>query len=433
MVMTMTHDQLGRPYLYVANKEAGLTIYDILTISSPTAVDTVPTSLYDTLDVMSLTQDGNYLYLAVGNHFTNPQQGGLAIVDVIDPTKPVLTDYYVVPASGSGAGIVKVEGNYAYLGAMKSGLVILDVSNKNAITFVSQFVPDINYPVSSPNPDLYNVRGMAVKNSIVYLCYDAGGLRIINCTDKLNPVETGRYANPATYIPINLPRAYNNIILNDSLVYIAVDYCGLEVLNVSDTGNITLTGWWNPYNCPDNNWFTSPSHTNEMHFDQSCKVLFVSTGKSDMIVIDVSDPTQPDSCNFYGGVSNNIGTWGVSSYQNEIYLSYVCAVIPFSSNWTGVKILTSWPCSGTNIKELNSNEFSIYPNPAENELNIQASVSLDEAEITIFNTLGQPVKIISKIEGRQLTIDTKELSIGIYFIVLRNDKIQAKSKFIIGK
>jgi hypothetical protein len=109
MVMTMMHDEMNRPYLYVANIEAGLKIYEILTISSPSLVATIPTTMFDTLDVMNVSQNGNYLYLAIGNSFTNPQEGGIAIVDVTNPTMPLVPDYYVVPNSSSGGGIVNGE------------------------------------------------------------------------------------------------------------------------------------------------------------------------------------------------------------------------------------------------------------------------------------------------------------------------------------
>lgn len=434
MTMTMMHDDLNRDYLYVANKEAGLKIYDISTITAPSLVATVTVNLFDSLHVMNVSQSGNYLYLALGNTFTNAQSGGMAIVDVTNPLVPVVTDYYVVPNSTSGGGIVKVEGNYAYFGAMKNGLFILDVTDKNSIQFVSQLVPEINYPpITNPNPNYYNAKGMEVKNSIVYLCYDGGGLRIINCTNKLSPLETGHWCNPVMYSPLDHPKAYNNIILDDSLVYLAVDYCGLEVVNIADTSNITLEGWWNPYNCPNNNWFSSPVHANEIQYNKPCKQIFLSTGKSDMMVVDVSNPAQPDSCNFYGGVSNSLGTWGMGLYQNQIYLSYICAIVPFPSNWTGVKILTYDPCSSVGIDEQSKTEFSIYPNPAQNEIKIQTSINLNNAELTIINSLGQSVKNIKKINGKIITIDNHELSNGLYFILLINENKQATGKLIIDK
>ncbi len=418
MVMTMMHDNLARPYLYVANKEAGLKIYDITSIASPLPVASVPISLYDSLDVMNVSQDGNYLYLALGNSFTSPQKAGMAIVDVTDPLLPAITDFYVLQSSSSGAGIVKVEGNYAYLGAMQSGLIILDITDKNNIIFSSQFIPGINYPpVANPDQTKINARGMEVKNSIVYLCYDAGGIRIINCTDKLLPVETGHWCNPAMYTPFDHPKAYNNIVLNDTLAYVAVDYAGMEVLNISDTSNISLLGWWNPYSAPNSNWFTSAVHGNEIYYESTCKKVFMSTGKSDMMVIDVADPLNPDSCNFYGGTSNNIGTCGINLYQNQLYLSYICAVIPFASNWTGVKILTYDACSATSINEdLPYHETPVvFYDPSQHEIRIPKNQIRDDS-FMMFNIYGERIMVNYQSGEEKILIKTDNLACGLYFL-----------------
>lgn len=430
MVVTMLHDQNNLPYLYIANKEAGLKIYNISAIATPSLVATVPTTLYDTLEVMNVSQNGNYLFLALGNSFTNPQKGGMAIVDVTIPTAPVVTDFYVVPASNSGGGIVKVEGNYAYFGAMKSGLVVLDVTNKNNIQFVSQFVPGITFPpISNPNPNYYNARGMEVKNSIVYLCYDGGGLRIINCTNKSVPVETGRWCNPVMYTPLDHPKAYNNIVLDDTLAYIAVDYAGMEVLNVSDTSNMTLEGWWNPYNAPNANWFGCNVHANEIQYEKNCKRIFISTGKSDMHVIDVSNPAQPDSCNFYGGVSNNLGTWGIGMWQNEIYLSYICAVIPFGSNLTQVTLLTYNSCT-VEIEEQETDEINIFPIPASDKITIESQYNLNFSNVTVINTLGQIFNPAFRQSGNKIEINVSELSAGFYFLKMNYDEKEVTKKFV---
>ncbi len=430
-VLTMQHDNLDRPFLYVANTSAGLSIYDITDIQSPLLVNTIPISELGSLNVMNLSQEGNYLYLALGNHFTNPQQGGMAIIDVTAPYFAYVTDYYIVPDSESGSGIVKVEDDYAYLCAMKSGLIIMDVTDKSDILFVSQFVPDINFPAPNPNPDFYNSRGLELRNCIAYLCHDAGGLRIINCEDKENPYQTGQYANPATFDPFNLPRAYNNIVLDDSLAYVSVDYCGIEVINISDTSEMILSGWWNPYNCPQNNWFTSPSHANELALDKECDRLFVSTGKSDMMVLDVSNPTDPDSCNYFGGVSNDIGTWGLSRYQNQIYLSYICTIIPFSSTWTGVKILSYNPCTSNISTNENLEKLIVYPNPASSEISIQGLSTKNNIEMEIENSIGQIVKAIQVSSNEDVHIDVSSLSPGLYFLRIPDNEMLTVSRFIV--
>ena len=126
--MTIEHDQLNRDYIYVAGKEAGLLIYDIS--GTPNKVKTITKNQFDTLDVMSVTQSGNYLYIALGNSFTNGQYSGMAIVDISTPTTAVITDLWKkTSGSKTGGGQVKVEGNYAYLGAM-SGFFISSLGYK---------------------------------------------------------------------------------------------------------------------------------------------------------------------------------------------------------------------------------------------------------------------------------------------------------------
>jgi hypothetical protein len=337
--MTAKHDQQGRNYLYVAAKEGGCKVYDIS--STPQLLKTITISQLGSLEVMNLSQSGNFLFLALGNHFgTAAQNPGMAIIDVSDPANPVVKSVWKDNTKTGGAGIVETEGNYAYLGAMKNGLIIFDISDKTTPIVKSTFVPSIYYPDANPDPTKINARGMTIRNDLVYLCYDAGGLRIIDVTNKQNPVEAGKYSNP---VMNGKPRAYNNIVVNGSYAYIAVDYCGMEILDISNTQNIQLVSWWNPWNCETNpsNWFSSNGHANEIALDNINKLVFISSGKSDLQVASVNDPANPLHKYEYGGINNDIGTWGVSISNNSIYLSYICNPLPFpfSSNWTGIKIL----------------------------------------------------------------------------------------------
>ena len=428
MAMTMQHDAQDRPYLYVAKKEGGFDVYDVSDIKNPTLKKNIPLSSLGNMHVMNVSQQGNYLYLALGNHFVGGEQPGIAIVDVTNPENPTVTDIYETTFTDGGCGIVIAEGNYAYMGAMRHGLIVLDITNKNDIKFVSRIKPDINYPTPNPNEDLYNARGMVVKNGIVYLCFDAGGLRIISTADKQTPTEIGRYSNPTLN---GKPRAYNNIILDGDNVYITVDYCGLEVLNIANPADIKVVSWWNPWNCQTNpaNWFSSPGHTNEIAMDRDNKLLFMSTGKSDMMVVDIANPAAPDSCSFYGGVNNNIGTWGVSLHKNKIFLSYICSFVPFSSNWTGVKALTyNRPTPPSSVKENTKNSIKVYPNPANTILVAELEEEIQSAEIV--NTLGQNFKAIYHKTANTVTFDISDLPQGVYFIQLSTKHSTPIVKFV---
>ena len=427
--LTIEHDQTGKNYIYVAGKEQGLLIYDIS--STPNKVKTITKNQLDTLDVMSVTQHGNYLYLALGNSFTNPEFGGMAVIDVSTPTSAVITDIYKqYTGTKSGGGIVKVEGNYAYFGAMQEGLIVFDVSDKNNISKIAQYKPNNNFPDPNPDAKKYNARGMAVKNNIVYLCYDAGGVRIINTVDKQNIKETGRFSNPTLN---GKPRAYNNVVLNDTLLYVAVDYAGMEVLNIKDTSNIQLLSWWNPWGI--SNWFASRGHSNEIQFDASSNLIFMSTGKSDINVVSVANPSAPDSVAIFGGINNSQGTWGLGLYQDKIYAGYIFVplCIPFCSNWGGVKEI-SWNIS-TSTNTNHESNFSVFPNPANSNVTITLKEkSSGVSTISIYDINGKLIQKETITEGQNsFRIDTQNLSEGLYFIMIVNNEKTNCSKLMIQK
>jgi hypothetical protein len=120
IVMTMMHDDLGRPYLYVANKEAGFTVYDISTIASPTLVATIPTGALDSLDVMNVTQSGTYVYLHANEIryetlcrrlFLSTGKSDMYVLDVTNPAHPDACDAYGTARRGLQLTLPCVEGS----------------------------------------------------------------------------------------------------------------------------------------------------------------------------------------------------------------------------------------------------------------------------------------------------------------------------------
>jgi hypothetical protein len=333
---------------------------------------------------------------------------------------------WVHTTASGGAGIVKVVGNFAYLGAMRQGLIILDVSDKTNASFYSQYIPSINYP--NPNsPDLlkYNARGMEIKDNYLYLCYDAGGMRVIDISNKLSPNEVAQYSNPAI---LNRPRAYNNIILDDSLAYIAVDYCGMEVLNISNLGNIHRIGWWNPWQCQDpnaNNWFNSPGHTNEIRYNANCKLLFMSSGKSELDIVSVKNPYSPVLCDSFGNTTNTQGTWGVGLYLGQLYLSYIYVPlgIPFYSNWSGVKIIDwDYSCNTTVTKQEKPLDFELYPNPTTGNTTLQFDTYIQNITVNVYNLLGEIVYCkTSNSITKTIDIQLNNKYKGIYMVLVSSN------------
>lgn len=336
ITLSAHQDTQDRPYLYVGAKDGGFRVYRL--DDPPTRLSTIPISQLGNLHVMNVFQDGNRLYLALGNTFgTAVQDIGMAILDVTMPEAVTILSVWTHATHG-GTGMVVAQGNQAFLGAMGNGVISFDVTDPSAPVEQSRFVPDINFPDARPDSGKINARGLWLQGNLLYVGYDAGGLRILDVSNPSAVSELGRYSNPALN---GHARAYNNVVVDGTRAYVAFDYCGVEVLDVSTPSNITPVSWWNPWRCETNslNWFSSDGHANELALDRTNQLLFVSTGKSDLQVLDVTNPSQPLWAQEYGGVDNGIGTWGVSIHGDRAFLTYTCAAVPFASNWAGVKIL----------------------------------------------------------------------------------------------
>lgn len=334
--MTMIHDAVNRPYLYVASKEAGLRIYDVK--DAPRLARAIPISELASMHVMSLTQLEKRVYLALGNHWGKHEPSGLAVIDVSHPEKASVTGVWKDTEANGGGGAVLVNGNTAYLAAMGNGLIVLDVGNPMEIRVTARLQPELAFPDARPDRNKINARGLALQKNLLFLCYDAGGVRVIDVADPKKPAEIGRFSNPAMN---GRPRAYNNIVLNGSLAYVTADYVGLEILDISKPREIKLAGWWNPWNpkLEGLRWFSSPGHANEIAYDAKSKTVLMSAGRSDLVAINVSDPAHPRQVGSIGEVEDTQATWGVSLHGDLVYLSYIRTLgVPFRADWPGVKV-----------------------------------------------------------------------------------------------
>lgn len=74
-----------------------------------------------------------------------------------------------------------------------------------------------------------------------------------------------------------------------------------------------------------------------------------------------------------------------------------------------------------------ANYFSLYPNPATNELNINLKQSVEINSIQIYNTIGQLVSVQT---GNALKVDISHLKTGNYFIKINTNEGFSSSQFI---
>ncbi|MFO0817030.1 MAG: hypothetical protein U1A77_03745 [Pirellulales bacterium] len=335
MPMTMLPDAGNRPVLYVAAKEGGLRIYRVS--GSPKLVRTLATGEWQSMHVMSLAQVGKLLYLALGNHWSKHESAGLAVIDVQDPATPKVLGFWKDSQVGGAGGAVVVQDTVAYLAAMGAGVIALDVRIPAQIRVLGRLQPEMAFPDVRPDKAKINARGLAIQKNRLWLCYDAGGVRVIDIADPRKLTEVGRYSSPELN---GRPRAYNQIVLHGSLAYVAADYMGMEILDISNPRSIKRVGWWNPWNpgLQPFKWFSSPGHGNELAYDVRSKTVLMAAGRSDLVAIDVTDPTQPRQVGGVGQIEDTQATWGLALEGDRVYLSYILALgIPFRADWRGVK------------------------------------------------------------------------------------------------
>lgn len=427
---TALHDQLGRDYVYASNTEGGFSVLDVSDPENMTSVINLPSSHFENLNVNRVTQEGNYLYAALGSMFgSHDQLSGMAIINVSDPEAPFVTDVWKSEET-AGAAYVGVQGHLAYLCALANGVIVLNVADKENISFVSQYIPDTDWPASTDLAKI-NARNIVLTEGVGYLAYDAGGMRILDLSNPSELTEIGRYSNPAMD---GAARAYNNIVKRDNLLYIAVDYAGMEVLDISHPDAITLVGWWNPNDLPletpaetSTVWFSSEVHTNEIGLIEECNMLFLSGGRTEITALDVSDPSAPELCGTFGDHDDNISAWGMSVYEDRIYIGLICTFgVPFPGVWSGVKSLVYDSDCPLSVEELPNYEIAIFPNPATTKLTVSTNEAVTSIEI--FDLQGKLVLHTNHNEE----IDVSHFNPGLYVVRVSFDGYALDQKLVIA-
>ncbi|MBL4704690.1 MAG: T9SS type A sorting domain-containing protein, partial [Flavobacteriales bacterium] len=345
------------------------------------------------------------------------------IFDITDPSTMFMTSYWDSIGIFQGTAITKVVGDYAFLGGMEEGLVILDISDPYSIQFVSHYIPDVNFPTApTAGSTVPNARGMWVENDLVYLAYDRGGFRIIDVSDVFNPVELSQYVNLS--MDSVAAKAYNNVEVRSNYAFIPVDYCGLDIVDVSNPNLPVNAGWFNPWACTFTNWLGGEGHTNEIEFVND-SILFMTGGHHDLMVINVADPANPIQVGSFGDHLDSLVAWGMDVQGSRVALGYLDNLtnIPYDSKWGGFKIL-EWSIT-TGVEEHDLNAIEVYPNPSNGVVSFKGDIN--NATFQLYQLTGQ---LILSGEMNQ-RLDFSSFDSGIYLLRIHSGKYSRTEKLII--
>lgn len=230
-------------YLYVITVVDGIQIYDISDPANPVYVSTTDLSGWG----WDFFPDDNFLYIRTYNPYA------IRLYDLTNPTSPVLRDSYTTGAPSS----IFVKDGLGYMSDLNQGLVIIDVSHPDNLTFVSSL------QIPGGPMDVFVIDNHA------YLANwwngTEGGLYSIDVSDPSNPVQVDQYSG-----------AYRAVTgANDKLTAIGSGYA---VFDVSDPVQLTL-----------NYEEVLPG----MLTDVAVKGDYAFTGSNGFRVFDISDKSNP--------------------------------------------------------------------------------------------------------------------------------------------
>tara|TARA_Y100000994_G_scaffold237411_1_gene228940 strand:- start:1669 stop:3930 length:2262 start_codon:yes stop_codon:yes gene_type:complete len=251
-----------------------------------------------------------------------------------------------------------------------------------------------------------------------------GGL-LFDCiqTFTLNSVKV--YADEEGERTIELHNADGDII-NDLLVNIpATNNDGYIIdlnweINPGDQYLLTTNTQMNNDNFGDNNPMLKRTTDGLPEFPYSINnILTITEGYYDGGAQASTGSSEDYYYYFYDWQINN--DWGIGGSS---CLSDVVSVNVFVNN------------NNTVINENNNTWLNIYPNPANNQLNIIFNNAINNNTIILFDHLGKVcdnIQVQNIEAGGKITIDVSNLSSGLYFIHLINDNISLKQSFTVNK
>lgn len=179
----------------------------------------------------------------------------------------------------------------------------------------------------------------------------------------------------------------------------------IEIIDLSENPNINLiqtTGIWT---LKQLNLKTGATDVSNLNIDISVNPNNLQgnsqkTSSSGQFCIKVTDEAAATAGT---GVYSS---WNITAINNPYLFSETCAL---------------------NTIEFNQELVSIYPNPANDILNIEAN-NLEFDAIKIFNLQGQLVKVFNDLDME--TLDVSDLKKGLYFIALKSDRGEVIKKII---
>lgn len=347
-------------YAYLVAPKS-LIIMDVSDKTNPRLVKVFPSNR----NMIDIFIDDDFAYVGVGDmRFPN---GAVRIFDISNPKNVTeIINTLVLPETPMG---IFVRNNIAYINDFASGMVIVDMNNKEKPQILSNYeiappVDAIKYNellnlaktdynsfktalisrysfsgIDSTKADsviermglenfvrhltilaIYDTEPHAwwltVKDNYAYLALDALGMEIVDISDPKNPKKVGNIKKGEK----GNEYFFNSIALSGNYAYVAVDAHGLLVIDISDPSNpkevADVPAWSNT------KWLESPGHMVLSKMQDN--ILYLSATEDGLYVYDISHKTSPKLIQKIDkSVEKGKGTdWALDVVGDYVYTAY---------------------------------------------------------------------------------------------------------------
>lgn len=200
-----------KTYGYVASPDHGLMIVDVTDSGAPVEVGRFSSVGVSGVSVIRGESPGERVAYVAGQDFEvdDSRIGGLGILDVSDPSDPILEGVCELEASPRN---MAVNGGLVYLA--NGYLDIVDVADAAAATWIGAYGTSAN-----------NYSGdLALRGDLACLA-SYGGLWIVDVANPLRPLDRGSWTGS---------RWINDVALNGDYAYLSAEGTGLHVIDISN-------------------------------------------------------------------------------------------------------------------------------------------------------------------------------------------------------
>ena len=399
--------------------------------------------------------------------WTDPQDGkeyaivglnnGTAFIDISDPVDPQYLGKLPTHTSSSTWRDVKVYNNHAFVvsEANGHGMQVFDLTRLRNVTSPPEtFTEDAHYGNFGSAHNIVINEDTGYAYAVGTDLYN-GGPHFINIQDPLNPTDEGGYAldgysHDAQVVLYNGP----DTSYNGKEILIGSNENAVVVVDITDKGSpqpISSTNYSN-VGYTHQGWFTEDMK----YFIVGDEIDEFSVGfNTRTLVFDFTDLDNPQLDFEYFGTTpavdhngyvvgerfymasysagmrvldiSNIESGSMSEYgyfdtfpgNNNASFDGAWNVYPFFASGN---IVISGDFGFTLVRDENlsapdfsNSDFSIFPNPANNVLNV-ASKNAPIETVAIYNVLGQEVNRYDFADSLSETIDISSLKAGLYMV-----------------